>query len=167
MDKQQAEFEKELKAERDAHQMEMERLKDDTLKLTVDSEVSFVFDRYSIKPAFKPSLQKLAALINKYDRTVVHIIGHTDSIGSYEYNQLLSERRAEDVASFLSYEGVSRVRLHTEGRGEYEPRDTNETEAGRQLNRRVEIFIKPVIKARSTRRTNRQDIRRQSRGQST
>lgn len=145
MDKQQAEFEKELKAERDAHQLEIERLKDDTLKLTVDSEVSFDFDRYSIKPAFKPSLQKLATLINKYDRTVVHVIGHTDSIGSYEYNQLLSERRAESVASFLAYEGVSRVRLHTEGRGEYEPRDTNETEAGRQLNRRVEIFIKPVI----------------------
>jgi outer membrane protein OmpA-like peptidoglycan-associated protein len=145
MDKQQAEFEKELKAERDAHQMEIERLQDDTLKLTVDSEVSFDFDRYDIKPAFKPSLQKLATLVNKYDRTVVHIIGHTDSIGSNEYNQLLSERRAESVANFLAYEGVSRVRLHTEGRGEYEPRDTNDTEAGRQLNRRVEIFIKPVV----------------------
>lgn len=145
MDKQQAEFEKELEAEREAHQMEIERLQDDTLKLTVDSEVSFDFDRYDIKPAFKPSLQKLATLVNKYDRTVVHIIGHTDSIGSNEYNQLLSERRAESVANYLAYEGVSRVRLHTEGRGEYEPRDTNDTEAGRQLNRRVEIFIKPVV----------------------
>jgi outer membrane protein OmpA-like peptidoglycan-associated protein len=125
--------------------MEIERLQDDTLKLTVDSEVSFDFDRYDIKPAFKPSLQKLASLVNKYDRTVVHIIGHTDSIGSNEYNQLLSERRAESVANYLAYEGVSRVRLHTEGRGEYEPRDTNDTEAGRQLNRRVEIFIKPVV----------------------
>lgn len=145
MDKQQAEFEEELKAEQEAHQLEIERLKDDTLKLTVDSEVSFDFDRYDIKPAFRPSLQKLAMLINKYDRTVVHIVGHTDSTGPADYNQLLSERRADSVSSYLATQGVSRMRLHTEGRGEYEPRDSNATEAGRQLNRRVEIFIKPVV----------------------
>jgi outer membrane protein OmpA-like peptidoglycan-associated protein len=145
MDKQQAEFEKELKAEQEAHQLEIERLKDDTLKLTVDSEVSFDFDRYDIKSAFHPSLQKLATLINKYDRTVVHIIGHTDDTGPAAYNKRLSERRAESVASYLAVQGVSRTRLHTEGRGEYEPRDSNATEAGRQLNRRVEIFIKPIV----------------------
>ena len=145
MDKQQAEFEKELKDEQDAHQLEIERLKDDTLKLTVDSEVSFDFDRSDIKPAFRPSLQKLAGVINKYDRTVVHVVGHTDSTGPADYNQRLSERRAESVASYLANQGVSYSRLHTEGRGEYEPRDSNATEAGRQLNRRVEIFIKPVV----------------------
>jgi outer membrane protein OmpA-like peptidoglycan-associated protein len=145
MDKQQADFEEELKAEQDAHQLEIERLKDDTLKLTVDSEVSFDFDRYAIKSAFRPSLQKLAGVINKYDRTVVHVIGHTDSTGPANYNQRLSERRAESVANYLADRGVSRSRLHTEGRGEYEPRDSNATEAGRQLNRRVEIFIKPVV----------------------
>jgi outer membrane protein OmpA-like peptidoglycan-associated protein len=145
MDKQQADFEEELKAEQDAHQLEIERLKDDTLKLTVDSEVSFDFDRYDIKSAFRPSLQKLAGVINKYDRTVVHVIGHTDSTGPADYNQRLSERRAESVANYLADRGVSRSRLHTEGRGEYEPRDSNATEAGRQLNRRVEIFIKPVV----------------------
>jgi outer membrane protein OmpA-like peptidoglycan-associated protein len=151
MDKQQAEFEKELKAEQDAHQLEIERLKDDTLKLTVDSEVSFDFDRSDIKPAFRPSLQKLAAVINKYDRTVVHVVGHTDSTGPADYNQRLSERRADSVASYLSGQGVSRARLHTEGRGEYEPRDSNATEAGRQLNRRVEIFIKPVVEGQEYR----------------
>jgi len=145
MDNQQAEFEKALKAEQDAHQLEIERLKDDTLKLTVDSEVSFDFDRAAIKPAFKPSLQKLARVINKYDRTIVHVIGHTDSTGPAGYNQRLSERRAESVADYLASQGVSRSRLRTEGRGEFEPRDTNDTEAGRQLNRRVEIFIKPVV----------------------
>lgn len=145
MDNQQAEFEKELKTEQDAHQLEIERLKDDTLKLTVDNEVSFDFDRAEIKPAFKPSLQKLANVINKYDRTIVHIVGHTDSTGPADYNQRLSERRAESVADYLVSQGVPRSRLRTEGRGETEPRDTNATEAGRQLNRRVDIFIKPIV----------------------
>ena len=151
MDKQQAEFEKELKAEQDAHQLEIERLKDDTLKLTLDSEVSFDFDRYEIKPAFRPSLDKLAGVINKYDRTIVHVVGHTDSTGPADYNQRLSERRADSVANYLSSRGVSRNRLHTEGRGEYEPRDSNASEAGRQLNRRVEIFIKPVVEGQEHR----------------
>ena len=101
-----------------------------------------------IKPAFRPSLQKLATVITKYDRTVVHIVGHTDSTGPSDYNQRLSERRAESVESYLVNQGVSRARLHTEGRGEFEPRDTNSTEAGRQLNRRVEIFIKPVVEGK-------------------
>lgn len=145
MDNQQAEFERELAQEQQANQLEIERMKDDTLKLTLDSEVSFDFNKYEIKPAFHDSLDKLAAVINKYDRTVVHVVGHTDSVGSDSYNQRLSEKRAESVVSYLLRKGVRYDRLHASGKGESEPRATNDTEAGRQLNRRVEIFIKPIV----------------------
>ena len=151
MDNQQQDFESTLQRERDANQLEIERLRDDTLKLTVDSEVSFDFGKADIKPAFRPSLDKLAQLIQKYDRTVVHVVGHTDSVGSDTYNQQLSEQRAMSVGDYLASYGVPRQRLRTEGRGESEPRATNATEAGRQLNRRVEIFVKPIVEGQEQR----------------
>lgn len=145
MDNQQRDFESSLAQERSANQLEIERMKDDTLKLTVDSEVSFDFAKSQIKPAFQPSLDKLAEVIRKYDRTVVHIVGHTDDIGSDSYNQQLSEQRARAVYDYLVSRGVPASRLRTEGRGEREPRASNANEAGRQLNRRVEIFVKPLV----------------------
>ena len=151
MDNQQQDFESTLQRERDANQLEIERLRDDTLKLTVDSEVSFDFGKADIKSAFRPSLDKLAQLIQKYDRTVVHVVGHTDSVGSDTFNQQLSERRAMSVGDYLASYGVPRQRLRTEGRGESEPRATNATEAGRQLNRRVEIFVKPIVEGQEQR----------------
>lgn len=151
MDNQQQDFETSLSSERAANQLEIERMRDDTLKLTLDSEVSFDFGKADIKPSFRPSLDKLAQLLMKYDRTVVHVVGHTDSVGSDSYNQQLSERRAMSVGDYLASYGVPRQRLRTEGRGEGEPRATNATEAGRQLNRRVEIFVKPVVEGQEQR----------------
>lgn len=145
MDNQQAEFEAELAREQAQHDIEIERLENDTLKLSLNGEVSFDSGKSTLKPAFYDSLDKLSSVLGKYDRTVVHIVGHTDSQGSDEFNQALSERRAKAVAGYLSSHGLNNARLRTEGRGEYEPRDTNATAAGRQLNRRVEIFIKPVV----------------------
>ncbi len=126
-------------------EIEMERLKDDTLKLTMSSEVSFDYDSAAIKPAFRDTLDKLADLLRKYDRTMVHVVGHTDSRGTDAYNQSLSERRARAVMDYLVSRGVPAERLRSEGRGEREPRDTNATEAGRQLNRRVEVYMKPIV----------------------
>jgi len=148
MDNQQREFEQALADEQANNALEIERLRDETLKLTVDNEVSFDFDRADIRPSFRASLDKLAQLIIKYDRTVVHIVGHTDSTGSAEYNQNLSERRAQSVADYLVARGVNASRLVSSGRGESQPRATNDTEAGRQLNRRVEIFVKPIVQGR-------------------
>lgn len=145
MDKQQQELEAELARERQAQQIEIQRLQDESLKLTVDTEVSFDFDSSQIKYDFARSLDKLADVIGKYDKTVVHVVGHTDSTGSDSYNQRLSERRAEAVAAHFRARGIASARIHTEGRGEREPRATNATEAGRQLNRRVEILLKPVV----------------------
>jgi len=144
MDRQEQDFQQSLAAERRANELDIQRMRDETLKLTLDSEVSFAFNSAEIKPTFRPTLDKLAALIQKYDRTEVHIVGHTDNVGSAAYNQELSERRAYAVMDYLASYGVYRGRLSAEGRGESDPRASNDTEAGRQLNRRVEIFVTPV-----------------------
>ena len=151
MDNQQKDFEQALREERQQNQLEIERLKDDTLKLSLDSEISFDFNKSNINPAFKPSLNKLTDVLVKYDRTVVHVVGHTDSIGADGYNQRLSEQRAENVVIYIEQRGVPFDRLLSEGRGETEPRATNETEAGRQLNRRVEIYVKPIVEGQDER----------------
>lgn len=143
MDRQEQAFEEALAEERRQNAIQVERVRQDLLKLTLDSEVSFDFDSAAIKPNFKPSLDKLADVLAKYDRTEVMIVGHTDAVGSESYNQRLSERRAFAVSDYLMDRGISRYRLRPEGRGESEPRATNDTAAGRQLNRRVEVFIRP------------------------
>lgn len=145
MDKQERDFNATLADEQRQKEIEMERMKDDTLKLTMNSEVSFDFNSATVKPAFRDTLDKLADLLRKYDRTVVHVVGHTDSVGSDAYNQSLSERRARAVMDYLVSRGVPTERLRSEGRGEREPRDSNATEAGRQLNRRVEVYMKPIV----------------------
>ena len=88
---------------------------------------------------------------SRYDRSIVHVVGHTDSVGSEAYNQRLSEQRAQSVVDYLVSTGVPRERLRAEGRGEMEPRDSNATEAGRQLNRRVELFVKPIVEGQEQR----------------
>ncbi len=144
MDEQERAFNEALAEEQRQNEIEVERVRDDLLKLTLDSEVSFDFDRAEIKPAFRPSLDKLGRVLRRYDRTEVLVVGHTDATGPDEYNQRLSERRAMAVADYLSSNtGVDRFRLRTEGRGEREPRADNSTEAGRQLNRRVEVYVRP------------------------
>ena len=151
MDNQEKDFNQALADERQQNAIEIERMRDDTLKLSLDSEVSFDFDRANIKPAFRPSLEKLSDVLMKYNRTIVHVVGHTDSVGSEAYNRDLSLRRADSVVGYLVSRGVPGDRLRTEGRGEGEPRATNDTEAGRQLNRRVEVYVKPIVEGQEQR----------------
>ena len=151
MDDQQKAMEQQLAAERRANALEIERMKDDTLKVSLSNEVSFARDSADLTPTFQPSLDKLADVLNRYERTVVHVVGHTDSDGSDNYNLRLSERRAGAVGSYLVYRGVPQSRVRMEGRGEREPRATNATAAGKQLNRRVEIYVKPVVEGEEQR----------------
>lgn len=151
MDQQQREFEQALEEEQRKNALEIERLKDETLKLSLNSEVSFDVNRAEIKAAFQPTLDKLGSVLNKYDRTIVHVVGHTDSDGSDAYNMDLSRRRATAVGSYLTSRNVPASRVRTEGRGEREPRSTNATQAGKQLNRRVEIFVKPIVEGQEQR----------------
>lgn len=143
-DRQERELRQAVADERVAKEVEVERVRDDLLKLTLANEVSFDYDSAAIKPTFRPTLQKLADVLAKYDRNRVTIVGHTDSTGSEVYNQGLSERRAEAVRRELSTLGVPASIIGATGRGESEPRATNATEAGRQLNRRVEVLVQPI-----------------------
>jgi len=143
MDKQQAEFERTLASERRTNQIEVERLRNENLKITMNSEVSFDFNSASLKPAFSRSLDKVANILQRYPRSSIRIIGHTDNVGSAAYNKRLSEDRANAVAWSLEDAGLDPRRVSVEGRGESQPRVSNDSEAGRQLNRRVEMLIIP------------------------
>jgi len=143
MDKQQAEFEQQLASERRSNQIEVERLKNETLKISMNSEVSFDFNSAALKPAFQRTLDKVANILQRYPRSSIRIIGHTDNVGSSAYNQRVSEDRANAVAWSLEDAGLNPQRVSVEGRGESQPRASNGSEAGRQLNRRVEMLIIP------------------------
>ena len=150
MDKQQQEMEAALAAESAHHAIEIERLQNETLKIDIASEVSFDFGSAALKTAFTPTLEKVANILQRYPNTVIHVVGHTDRVGSESYNMTLSQNRAESVAGYFAARGVMRDRLVATGRGESEPRATNETEAGRQLNRRVEIYVKPIVQGQES-----------------
>lgn len=143
MDKQQTEFEQQLATERAQHQIEIERQENEILKLTMSSEVSFDFNSAAIKSTFYSPLNKIADIMNRYPQTQIVIVGHTDSVGSEQYNLELSLRRANAVADYLVMHGVAKSRLGTEGRGELEPIAMNDTAAGKAQNRRVEIYVVP------------------------
>lgn len=136
--------ERELRDRLAQKDVEIDRVQDDLLKLTLRNEVLFDVDSALLKPAFAPTIQTLADVLRKYDRTRVQVVGYTDSSGPEAYNQDLSERRAEAVVTELALAGVPRERMAAFGRGEAEPRADNATSDGRQLNRRVEIFVQPV-----------------------
>jgi len=111
------------------------------IEVTFASGLLFDFDSDVLRPTARGNLQKLANSLDKYPNTDLLIAGHTDALGTGLYNQSLSERRARSAANFLISQGVSGARIITRGLGETEPVASNETEAGRQANRRVEVAI--------------------------
>jgi outer membrane protein OmpA-like peptidoglycan-associated protein len=101
----------------------------------------FPFNSTDLLPAGRDNLRNLAASLEANPETEVLIVGHTDAVGSDTYNQSLSEQRATSAAAILASNGIPRDRIRTSGRGELEPIADNESEAGRQSNRRVEVAI--------------------------
>ncbi len=140
MDQREAELRR-IAAERDAKDMEVERLREDLVRVSVSSEASFDFGQAVVKPEFKPTLNRVAQVLMNDPGMTILIVGHTDSVGSEDYNYRLSERRASAVAAYLIQQGVPSSQLRTEGRGESEPRASNGTPEGRAQNRRVEIYL--------------------------
>ncbi len=116
----------------------------DELVLDMPSEVTFATGSSNLDPAFRTTLDKVAATLTEYEKTYVDVLGHTDSVGTDAFNQTLSEQRSNTVASYLSQKGVKQARLATRGYGESQPRASNTTEEGRASNRRVEIRLVPV-----------------------
>jgi outer membrane protein OmpA-like peptidoglycan-associated protein len=105
------------------------------------SGLLFALDSDDIGPGARDDLEKFAASLVKYPGTNSLIVGHTDVAGMHKYNQSLSERRAQSAVAFLTVQGIESSRMRTAGRGSSEPIATNETVAGRQQNRRIEIAI--------------------------
>lgn len=116
----------------------------DQILLNLPSNVTFATNADQVEPSFQPVLNSVAIVLNKYDRTIVDVFGHTDSDGNDSFNFELSQRRATNVASYLAGQGIDGRRFAIQGFGEQRPIATNATEAGKAQNRRVEIQISPL-----------------------
>jgi outer membrane protein OmpA-like peptidoglycan-associated protein len=145
MDQQKRDLEKNLAQEIQAGQAKVEKLPNDVVRITMTSQTAFDTNSTVIKPGFHSTMDKLADVVVRYNKTTLTIVGHTDNVGSERYNQNLSERRALSVAQYFESQRVNAVRLATAGKGESQPVASNASDAGRQLNRRVEIYVEPVV----------------------
>lgn len=119
----------------------------DQIALTMPSSVTFSVDSAQLKPEFYPALNDVSATLVEYPRTTVDVVGHASSDGPDDYNMRLSERRATSVANYLQGQGVQPMRIRATGMGETQPIASNDTQAGRAANRRVEILLSPVTQS--------------------
>lgn len=135
--------EKELREKTAGTNIEVKREGDEIL-LNMPAGITFDTNSYVIKPEFRSTLDNVAQTLAQYNQTFVDVYGHTDSTGTPAINQPLSENRAKAVGDYLSTRGVAQARIGTRGFGATQPVASNDTEAGRQANRRVEIKLVPV-----------------------
>ncbi|MDZ7719896.1 MAG: OmpA family protein [Balneolaceae bacterium] len=111
------------------------------IAVSFDSGILFDFDSATLRQEGYDNLQKLTRILNRDKETTLMIVGHTDSRGEEDYNLKLSERRAESASTYMKSQGLASSRIQVVGRGELEPLSENETDAGRQKNRRIEVAI--------------------------
>jgi outer membrane protein OmpA-like peptidoglycan-associated protein len=145
MDSQKRDLEKNLGKEIQAGQARVESLPNHVVRITMTNQTAFDTNSSDIKSGFNSTMDKLADVVVRYGKTTLTIVGHTDNVGSNEYNQKLSERRAHAVAQYFETRRVNALRLATSGKGESQPVASNSSEGGRQANRRVEIYVEPVV----------------------
>lgn len=139
MDKQ----ERELRAATANTGIEVERVGDE-IQLNLPAAITFDFNSAVVRPEMRVELEEVAKVLTAYPSTVVGVFGHTDNVGSTAVNQRLSEQRAESVAGTLHSFGVAPARTQPRGFAYNQPVASNDTEAGRAQNRRVELRIVPV-----------------------
>ena len=145
MDKQKQDLEKALAQEIQAGQARIDKMPNDVLRITMTNQTAFDTDSTTIKPGFHSTMDKLSDVVVRYGKTTLTVVGHTDNVGSNDYNQKLSERRSRSVAQYLESRRVNGMRLALAGKGETQPISSNASESGRQQNRRVEIYVEPVV----------------------
>lgn len=116
----------------------------DNITLNMPSNITFAFNSANLDPQFYGVLDNVASTLTEYNQTIVEVAGHTDSIGGDAVNQRLSEERAASVGNYLMSRGLMRDRFMLTGAGKTRPIASNDTEAGRAQNRRVEITLVPV-----------------------
>jgi outer membrane protein OmpA-like peptidoglycan-associated protein len=119
----------------------VERVSQEQIRLIFPADLTFDFNRDTVKSQFVGTLRDTGAVLREYEQTTVDVVGHADSVGSDEYNLDLSERRADNVSDILESGGVSSYRILKAGMGERRPIASNETDSGRARNRRVEVYI--------------------------
>ena len=120
----------------------VQRIDKNTLLVNFNSDVLFAVNAHSLSDTARGTLDHMASVLNEYPKTAVIIQGHTDSSGSEDHNQALSERRAASVRDYLVGRAVARERTLAMGYGESMPVTSNESAAGRQRNRRVDVLLK-------------------------
>ncbi len=120
----------------------VERVDRDMILVHFDSDILFAVDSSRVEPGAKSALDSAAEVFREFDKTAIIVQGHTDSTGSEQHNQALSERRADAVINYLSTRGVDRGRMEGQGYGETEPIADNGTSDGRARNRRVDLLLK-------------------------
>jgi outer membrane protein OmpA-like peptidoglycan-associated protein len=141
MDKQAEELDQDLEGAEVAKVEDPETGETAGIEVTFDSALLFDFDSSELRASARRDLGELAQSLDEYPNTDVLVVGHTDATGAADYNQSLSERRASSAASFLMEQRVRPSRITTLGKGESEPVASNDTDYGRQQNRRVEVAI--------------------------
>ena len=119
----------------------------DDIVLNMPGSVTFAVNQSDVKADFYEVLKSVGLVVKEYDQTLVDVNGHTDSTGALDYNMSLSDRRAVSVADYLASQGVMRNRVFTQGFGPHYPIADNSTADGRQLNRRVELVLKPLTQS--------------------
>ena len=116
----------------------------DNITLDMPEAITFGFDSAVLRAGSNGVLDRVADTLVQYEQTIIEVAGHTDSVGTDAYNQRLSEQRATAVGNYLTARGVNRERLILTGAGEAYPVASNDTDAGRAQNRRVEITLVPL-----------------------
>ncbi len=116
----------------------------DNLILNMPGNITFDTNQSEVKSGFYSVLNSVGLVLKEYDKTLVDVIGHTDSTGAYEYNMQLSQKRAASVGQYLQAQGVIASRIVTQGVGPQYPVGSNDTPDGRQANRRVELVLRPL-----------------------
>ena len=117
---------------------------DNSITLNMPGNITFPVNQSDVKADFYPVLNSVALVLKEYNKTLIDVVGHTDSTGALEYNQQLSQKRATSVGQYLQSQGVEPMRVVTQGMGPQFPIAPNDTEAGRQQNRRVELVLRPL-----------------------
>lgn len=114
------------------------------ITLNMPGNITFETSSADLRPEFFGVLNSVEKVLKEYNQTLIEVAGHTDSTGSAEYNQKLSERRASTVAQYLQSRGIDPQRIMTVGAGMTRPIASNDTPEGRQQNRRVELTLEPI-----------------------
>ena len=133
-----------LRAQLEGTGVSVTRIGDDLI-LNMPGNITFDVDRSDLRQDFIPVLDSVSLVLKEYEQTLIDVTGHTDNTGSVAYNMGLSKRRADSVATYLRATGVDQTRIETLGLGPNYPIDDNATSYGRQLNRRVDLVLRPLV----------------------